>query len=79
MANPSGLNIRNKHREPPEVDAAEREVGALLDELEDRTDTEVKDVDLHEVVDTDASGAPVVKKSVDIQVQNRPVKKGWAR
>lgn len=79
MPNPSSLNIRNQHREPPEVGAAEREVGALLDELEERTDTEVKDVELQEVVDTDARGAPVVKKSVDIQVESRPVKKGWAR
>ncbi|WP_229883171.1 hypothetical protein [Pseudorhodoferax aquiterrae] len=79
MANPNGMNIRNKHKEPPEVDEAERKIGGLLEELEDSTDTEVKDVDLEEVVDTDANGGPVVKKSVDIQVENRPVKKGWTR
>ncbi|WP_326542442.1 hypothetical protein [Pseudorhodoferax sp.] len=78
MANPHGLNIRNRQRDTPEVDEAERKVGAVLGDLEDSTDGEVKDVELEEVVDTDAQGHPVVKKAVDIQVEHRP-KKDWAR
>ncbi|KQP35464.1 hypothetical protein [Pseudorhodoferax sp. Leaf274] len=78
MANPNGLNIRNTQRDTPEVDEAERKVGGLLGDLEESTDSEVKDVDVHEVVDTDAQGNPVVKKAVDITVEHRP-KKGWAR
>lgn len=78
MVNPNGLNIRATQRDTPEVDEAERKVGAVLGDLEDSTESEVKDVDVEEVVDTDAQGRPVVKKAVDIKVEHRP-KKGWAR
>ena len=79
MAKRNGLSIRNKQREPAEVGEAERKLGGVLHELEERTGVDVQDVELQEVVDTDASGAPVVRKAVDIQVARRPLKKGWSR
>ncbi|CAN7522188.1 hypothetical protein LJR039_003573 [Pseudorhodoferax sp. LjRoot39] len=78
MAQSSGLGIRGKQPDEPKVEEAERKVGAVLEELEDDNDMEVKDIDLQEVVDTDAQDRPVVKKAVDIQAQERPKKKGWA-
>ena len=55
-----------------EIDEAERKVGAILDELEDDTHSDVKDIDLEDVIETDsASGHPAVHQSVDITVQPR--------
>jgi len=54
------------------VDEAERKVGAILADLEEDTHSDVKDIDLEDVVDTDsASGHPAVHQSVDITVQPR--------
>jgi hypothetical protein len=78
MAKFNGLGIRSKRPDGPEVDEAERKVAAVLEDLEHRSDVEVKDLDLEEVVDADAQNRPVVKKAVDIQAQERPKKKGWA-
>jgi hypothetical protein len=78
MAQTNGLGIRSKLPDGPEVDEAERKVGAVLEDLEDKSDVDVKDIDLEEVVDTDAQDRPVIKKAVDIQAQERPKKKGWA-
>ncbi|KQP04448.1 hypothetical protein [Pseudorhodoferax sp. Leaf265] len=78
MAHSNGLGIRSKQPDGPQVDEAERKVGAVLQELEDHSDVDVKDIDLEEVVDTDAQNRPVVKKAVDIQAEQRPKKKGWA-
>lgn len=78
MAHSNGLGIRSKQPDGPQVDEAERKVGAVLQELEDHSDVDVKDIDLEEVVDTDAQNRPVVKKVVDIQAEQRPKKKGWA-
>ena len=42
-----------------EIDEAERKVGAILDELEDDTHSDVKDIDLEDVIETDKdSGNP---------------------
>lgn len=78
MVHSNGLGIRSKQPDGPQVDEAERKVGAVLQELEDHSDVDVKDIDLEEVVDTDAQNRPVVKKAVDIQAEQRPKKKGWA-
>jgi hypothetical protein len=52
------------------VAEAERKVSAILADLEAVTHSEVKDITLEDVVDTDsASGQPVVHQSVDITVQ----------
>nr|WP_145547068.1 hypothetical protein [Variovorax boronicumulans] len=74
-----GLGIRSNQPDTEKVDEAERKVGAVLQELEDGSDMEVKDIDLEEVVDTDAQDRPVVKKAVDIDARQRPQRKGWAR
>lgn len=79
MAHSNGLGLRGKQPDGAQVDEAERKVGAVLADLEDQGDMDVKDIDLEEVVDTDARDRPVVKKAVDIQAEPRPQKKGWAR
>lgn len=62
-----------------EVEQAERKVNAILEELEESTDTDVKDIDLEDVVDTDlASGKPTVRQAVDITVQPRS-KRSWLK
>ncbi|MGC3987440.1 MAG: hypothetical protein QM777_23450 [Pseudorhodoferax sp.] len=48
MANSNGLASR-KQPGGTQVDEAERKVGAVLEELEDHGDLEVKDIDLEEV------------------------------
>jgi hypothetical protein len=78
MAHRENLGIRSGRPDSAQVDEAERKVGAVLDDLEQAGDMEVKDIDLEEVVDTDAQDRPVVKKSVDIQAEHRP-RKGWTR
>lgn len=62
----------------PEVDSAERKVAAVLDELEEATQGEVRKLQLDDMVDTDADGRPVVRKAVDIQLQRRP-RRSWVR
>ncbi len=67
--------------QPPktDVDEAERKVGAILDELEAKTNSTVKDIGLDDIVDTDrGTGQPVVHQTVDITVQPRPQRK-WLR
>ena len=62
-----------------EVDEAERKVSAILQDLEEDTNSDVKDIDLEDVVETDpASGKPAVHQTVDITVQPRPQRK-WLR
>ncbi len=62
-----------------DVEEAERKVGAILSELEDKTHSDVKDIDLEDVVDTDKeSGTPLVHQAVDITVQPRLHRK-WIR
>src|SRR3989344_3856567 len=54
------------------VAEAERKVSAILADLEETTHSEVKDIALEDVVETDAaSGQPAVHQSVDITVQPR--------
>lgn len=78
MAQSQGLGLRSKQPDGEKVEEAERKVGAVLQDLEEDGDMDVKDIDLEEVVDTDAHDRPVVKKSVEIQAQQRPERKGWA-
>lgn len=62
-----------------EVDEAERKVGAILDELEDDTNSEVKDIDLEDVVENDKeSGQPAVHQAVEITVVPRAQRK-WIK
>jgi hypothetical protein len=62
----------------PKVEQAEKQVGAVLEQLEADTGVEVKDIGLEDMVDTDAAtGRPVVKKAVDIKVQQKPLKR-WS-
>ncbi|MBD9391724.1 hypothetical protein [Acidovorax sp. ACV01] len=59
-----------------EVDEAERKVSAILADLEEATHSEVKDIDLEDVVKTDtASGQPAMHQSVDITIQPRAQRK----
>lgn len=73
-----GLSKKGRTQDTPEVDEAERKVASVLGDLEEGSDHEVKDVELEDVVDTDAQGRPEVKKAVDITVEHKP-KRGWAR
>lgn len=67
-----------KRAEPQKVIEAEKKVGAVLEQLESETDVEVKDIGLEDMVDTDPqSGRPVVKKTVDIKIAQKPTKR-WA-
>ncbi len=62
-----------------EVQEAERKVSAILADLEETTNSEVKDIDLEAVVDTDpASGRPAVHQAVEITVQPRERRK-WLK
>lgn len=64
---------------PTPVEEAERKVGAILEELEEATDSEVKKIALEDVVDTDpTSGRPAVHQAVDITVQPRPQRR-WLK
>lgn len=76
--NQSVLRKKGSARDTPEVDEAERKIAGVLGDLEEGTDHEVKDVELEDVVDTDAQGRPALKKAVDITVEHRP-KRSWAR
>ena len=61
------------------VDEAKKEVGAILENLENSTGGEVKNIGLDAVVDTDPlTGSPVIKKTVDIKLSERPAKT-WVR
>lgn len=61
-----------------EVDAAERKVAGVLDDLEDQTGGEVRRLGLDDLVDTDAEGRPVVKRAVDIEL-HQPLRRDWSR
>lgn len=64
---------------PPAVIEAQKAIGAVLDDLETKTSSDVRDIGLEDVVDTDPrTGAPVVQKAVEIKLQPRPSKR-WAR
>ncbi|RZJ14503.1 MAG: hypothetical protein EON50_05590 [Acidovorax sp.] len=62
-----------------EIEEAERKVSAILEDLEQDTDADVKDIDLEDVVETDPSnGQPAVHQAVDITVQPR-AKRKWLK
>lgn len=62
----------------PAVIEAQKAIGAVLEDLEAKTASEVRDIGLEDVVDTDPrTGAPVVQKAVEIKIQPRPSKR-WA-
>lgn len=61
------------------VEKAEKEVGGVLDDLEDSTQSEVKKIELEDVVEIDKdTGKPSVQKAVDITVSPKPERK-WSR
>lgn len=72
------LTIRRLTGDAPEVEAAERKIGAVLSELEEETGAQVTGIDLSDVVEADAHGRAVVKKAVDIRVNQRR-SKGWSK
>ncbi|MNL87365.1 hypothetical protein D3C87_2164840 [compost metagenome] len=54
-------------------------MGAILDELEDDTHSDVKDIDLEDVIETDKdSGKPALHQSVEITVEPRAQRK-WIK
>lgn len=62
-----------------EVDKAERKIGAVLEDLEQTTSSEVKDVDLESVVDDDPkTGMPTVHDAIEIEVEPRPQRR-WLK
>ncbi|MFY3386442.1 hypothetical protein [Paracidovorax sp. MALMAid1276] len=62
-----------------QVQQAERKVSAVLEELEESTDSEVKDIALEDVIDTDpTTGRPTLRQAVDITVQPRP-RRSWLK
>ena len=53
--------------------------GAVLQDLEAETASDVKDIGLDDMVDTDpATGKPVLRKAVDIDVRKR-TERSWVR
>ena len=61
------------------VEEAERKVSAVLQDLEESTDSEVKNIGLEDVVETDrASGRPAVHQTVDITVEPR-ARRRWLK
>ncbi|RYF08965.1 MAG: hypothetical protein EOO31_00035 [Comamonadaceae bacterium] len=61
------------------VEKAEKEVGGVLDDLEDSTQSEVKKIELEDVVEIDKdTGKPSVQKAVDITVTPKQERK-WSR
>ena len=63
----------------PAVDKAEKEIGAVLENLEEDTGGDVKDIGLEDVVDTDpATGQPVIEKAVEINLQDKPPRR-WSK
>lgn len=61
-----------------DVTDAEKAVGHVLEKLETATGGEVKGIGLEDMVDTDPeTGAPVVKKTVEIKLTQRPAKR-WS-
>lgn len=62
-----------------EVEKAEKKVAGVLEDLEDDTQSEVKKIQLEDVVDTDKdTGKPSVQKAVDITVSPK-VDRKWSR
>jgi len=60
------------------VDQAEKKIGAVLEQLEEDTGGDVKDIGLEDMVDTDPrTGRPVIEKSVEVNLQDMPPKR-WA-
>ena len=63
----------------PEVKEAEKKVGAVLETLEEETQSDVNRIELEEVVDTNPhTGQPEVLKGVDIDVTPRQ-QRNWSR
>jgi len=69
----------NTTKEQQAVEKAEKEVGAVLEDLEEDTQSEVKNIALEDVVEIDRdSGRPSVQKAVDITVTPKRERK-WSR
>lgn len=76
--NQASIGTRGNEKDTPAVDQAERKIAGVLHDLEEETNGEVKDIELEDVVDTDNTGRPVVKRAVDVKIQQNS-KRGWAR
>ena len=62
-----------------DVTEAAKKIGVVLENLEASTGSEVKDIALEDMVDTDPqTGKPVIKRAIDITLSDRP-KKTWLR
>ncbi|WCM86980.1 hypothetical protein [Acidovorax sp. NCPPB 3576] len=62
-----------------EVSEAEKRVGAMLEKLEEETNSEVEKIALEDVVDTNTqTGRPEVQKAVDIRVKPK-VQRKWTK
>ena len=62
-----------------EIEKAEKKVAGVLDDLEDDTQSEVKKIQLEDVVETDKdTGQPFLQKAVDITVSPK-VDRKWSR
>ena len=74
------ISPQARQRDEAAVDKAEKKVNEVLEDLEDDTGGDVKDIDLEDMVDTDpATGGPVIKKAVDIDLQRQPAPRRWSR
>ena len=61
------------------VDQAEKDIGNLLAELEEETDSDVQKIALEDMVEVDpVTGKPALHKGVDVTVTPRP-KRQWIR
>ncbi len=62
-----------------QIDEAEKKVGAVLEDLEDSTQSDVEEIALADMVDTNPqTGKPEMVKGVDIQVKHRATR-SWSR
>lgn len=76
--NPHSLSMPQPNK-PPAVEKAEKQVAAVLDDLEQSTNSEVQKLQLEDVVASDAvTGKPLVQKAVEITVTPKPDRK-WSR
>ena len=66
-------------KQPDEVTQAEKQIGNVLANLESETNSDVKEIALEDLVETDpATGKPALHKGVEITITPRPSRK-WIR
>ena len=65
--------------QPPAVAQAEKTIAAVLEDLENKTGGEVKDLALEDMVDIDPkTGQPAVQKAVEVTLEEKAAKR-WSR